>query len=138
MLTCEPNIDYLTGLTGSGPAQLASALLSHAFARGLPPRSARRGVAAVVAGASQLVTEDGEAPGPIVRRFVNYRGTTVTGLQAMTDRGFRDAVHAGLSAAEARALDMAQSYRTEAGLEFVNGAVTLTIDTEHREKRENI
>lgn len=55
-----------------------------------------------------------------------------------TDRGSRDAVRAGLSAAEARALDMAQSYRTEAGLEFVNGAVTLTMDAAHREKRENI
>ena len=138
MLTCGSHIDCLTGLTGSGsayPALLASALLSHALAHGLP---ARRAVAAAVAGASQLVTEDGEAPDAIVHRFVDDRGTTAAGLQATTDRSFRDAVHAGLSAAEVRALDMAQAYRTGAGLQFVNGAVTLTVDAEHREKRKNI
>jgi pyrroline-5-carboxylate reductase len=138
----ESHIDYLTGLTGSGPAfpaLLAQALLSHALARGLPPQAARRAVTAVVAGASQLITDEGEAPDMIVRRFVEYRGTTAAGLQAMIDGGFQDAVHAGLGAAEAKALAMAGSRPAATPTEFVNGAVPLAgLAAEHRKtKREN-
>jgi pyrroline-5-carboxylate reductase len=139
----EADIDYLTGLTGSGPAfpaLLASAMLSHALAQGLAPDVARRAVTGVVAGAGQLVTEQGEPPDMIVRRFMDYRGTTAAGLRAMMDRGFQDAVHAGLSAAEAAALDMARPFRFRATTdgEFVDGAVPSTgYAAAHRAKREN-
>jgi pyrroline-5-carboxylate reductase len=140
-LPCEAHIDYLTGLTGSGPAfpaLLASALLSHAVGRGLPLHVARRSVTAVVAGASQLITADGETPGAIVRRFMDYRGTTAAGLQAMMDHGLQDAVHAGLSAAEAAAHQMAQLREVSADGEFVDGAVPSTgYAAAHRAEREN-
>ena len=153
----EADIDYLTGLTGSGPAfpaLLASAMLSHALAQGLAPDVARRAVTGVVAGAGQLVAEQGEPPDMIVRRFMDYRGTTAAGLRAMMDRGFQEAVHAGLTAAEAAALDMARPFQAKIQAKiqaktqtktrakiidaFVDGAVPSTGHAAaHRAKREN-
>jgi pyrroline-5-carboxylate reductase len=106
----EAEIDYLTALSGSGPAfpaLLADALLSHALARGLPGPVARRAVAGVVCDASQLIAGPQASPDEIVRAFMDYRGTTDAGLRAMQGAGFADAVHAGLSAAVAKAAAMA-------------------------------
>ena len=77
-LPSEGNIEYLSGLTGSGPAfpaLLADAMLSHAKAHGLPTHIAKRAVASVIAGASQLLVMDEQSPSDIVKRFVEYRGT---------------------------------------------------------------
>lgn len=106
----EADIDYFCGLTGSGagfPALLASAMISHAEARGLPPALIRRAVLSVVTGASRLLVDTD--PAQMMQALIDYRGTTAAALQAMIDRGFEDAVHAGLDAADARATEMARS-----------------------------
>ena len=111
-LPAEEDIDYLTGLTGSGPAfpaLLAKAMLSHALSKGLPHAIARRAVQGVVAGASQLVTSSGASPDELIQTFLGYRGTTAAGLQAMIANGFDAAVHAGLDAAETAVAKMADS-----------------------------
>jgi pyrroline-5-carboxylate reductase len=111
-VSSEADIDYLTALSGSGPAfpaLLADALLSHALARGLPEPVARRAVAGVVCDASQLIAGPQASPDEIVRAFMEYRGTTDAGLRAMQDAGFAEAVHAGLSAAVAKAAAMANT-----------------------------
>lgn len=98
----EADINYLTGLSGAGPAWpalLADALLSHALAQGLDPQVAERAVKGVVCGASQLLEPQGEPPASMVQTFVDYRGTTAAGLNAMIAGGFTAAVHAGLAAA---------------------------------------
>lgn len=106
----ETDIDYLTGLTGSGPAfpaLLAQAMLDHALARGLPRDIAVRAVTGVVAGASQLLADS--SPEETVQAFLDYRGTTAAGLQGMIDRGFVEAVAAGLDKAEAAAATTLQT-----------------------------
>lgn len=106
----EAHLDYLTGLSGSGPAfpaLLADAMLSHALSRGLPPDVARRAVENVVCDASQLLRAPGQTPEAAVKTFLDYRGTTAAGLQAMVDGGFEAAVHAGLAAAAEAAERMA-------------------------------
>lgn len=106
----EAAIDYLTALSGSGPAfpaLLADAMLGHALAHGLPERIARRAVNGVVCDASRLLDNTRVSPGEMVRTFMEYRGTTAAGLGAMQDAGFAEAVHAGLSAAAAKAVAMA-------------------------------
>lgn len=105
----EADIDYLTGLTGSGPAfpaLLADAMISHARAKGLSEEIAERAVVSVIAGAGQLLLGGHGSPGTIVQTFRDYRGTTAAGLDSMIARGFIDAVHSGLEAAEAAALRM--------------------------------
>lgn len=106
----EADIDYFCGLTGSGagfPALLASAMISHAEGRGLPPALVRRAVLSVVTGASRLLADTD--PAQMMQALIDYRGTTAAALQTMIDRGFADAVHAGLDAADARAAEMARA-----------------------------
>ena len=106
----EGELDYLTALSGSGPAfpaLLASAMLSHAEARGLQPEVARRAVLGVVCGASRLLAADDATPGQMVQTFIEYEGTTATGLREMERSGFTKAVHAGLDAATAAVAAMA-------------------------------
>src|SRR5215510_11976174 len=79
----EADIDYMTGLTGSGPAfpaLLADAMIAHALARGLRPDLARRAVLGVVVGASQLLADDACDPAALIRTFIGYRGTTAAAL----------------------------------------------------------
>lgn len=98
----EEHIDYLTGLSGSGPAfpaLLAAVMLSHAKARGLQPDIARRAVLSVVCDASRLLALNDETPEQVVQTFIGYEGTTAAALRAMMGNGFPEAVHAGLDAA---------------------------------------
>jgi pyrroline-5-carboxylate reductase len=109
----EADLDYLTGLVGSGaayPALLAEALLAHALARGLPRHVAMAAVRGVVVGASQLLGRDDMPPAAMLQAMLDYRGTTAAGLQAMLNAGFKEAVGAGLDAAEDAAQRMQAQY----------------------------
>jgi pyrroline-5-carboxylate reductase len=102
----EAHLDYLTGLTGSGPAfiaLLAESMLSHAVANGLPQDFSLRAVRGLIGGASRLVAEGNAQPADILDAMMGYRGTTAAALIAMTAQGFTTAVQAGLAAAEATA-----------------------------------
>lgn len=103
-------LDYLTALSGSGPAfpaLLAEAMLTHARSQGLPDHIARRAVEGVICDASQLMAGTPTLPGDMVQTFMEYRGTTDAGLRTMQEAGFTGSVHAGLSAAVAKAVSMA-------------------------------
>jgi pyrroline-5-carboxylate reductase len=99
----EAQLDYLTGLTGSGPAfiaLLAESMRSHAAANGLTPELSLRAVRGLIGGSSRLVAEGNALPAEILGAMTDYQGTTAAALKAMTAQGFTTAVHAGLAAAE--------------------------------------
>ena len=111
-VTSEADIDYLTGLTGSGPAfpaLLASAMMRDAIAYGLPAEIAQRAVNMVIAGAGRLQERRDESPEKIVEAFVGYRGTTAAAIEEMRKAGFDDAVSRGLAAAFRKSVDMGSS-----------------------------
>ena len=98
----EEDLDFLTGLSGSGPAfpaLLATAMMRAAVDRGLSPELARRAVGAVLIGAGRLLEKHGEDPARTVDTFVEYAGTTAAAIEAMRAAGFDAAVAAGLAAA---------------------------------------
>lgn len=102
----EAHIDYCVGMTGSGAAftaLLAEAMIAHAAGQGLPRAFAERAANGVVAGASQLLARPGADAARIVQEMIDYRGTTAAALLAMRERGFDEAVAAGLAAASAKA-----------------------------------
>ncbi|MBD0416992.1 pyrroline-5-carboxylate reductase family protein [Oryzicola mucosus] len=114
----EAHLDYLTGLSGSGPAfpaLLASSMLSHAETAGIPSHVAEKAVRGVVCGASRLIDSDEFMPNSTVESFLNYRGTTAAALHEMIRAGFSDAVHAGLRAAALSVADMTASADKPAG-----------------------
>jgi pyrroline-5-carboxylate reductase len=108
----EADIDYLTGLTGSGPAfpaLLAAAMMDDAVSRGISPDTARRSVSAVLIGTGKLLEARAECPKDIVQTFVDYRGTTAAAIEAMRAAGFEAAVRDGLAAALQKSVSMGQA-----------------------------
>lgn len=99
----ESDIDYLTGLSGMGPALpalLAKAMLEHARSRGLSADTARRAVEGVVVGASALMSSPNRSADKLIEILMSYRGTTAAALEEMIACGFVTAVQKGLTAAE--------------------------------------
>lgn len=108
-VSSERDIDYLTGLTGSGPAfpaLLAAAMVRDAVQNGLSPATARRAVNTLLAGAGRLIERHGEEPENMVQSFVAYRGTTAAAIETMRDAGFDRAVAEGLAAAFRKSVAM--------------------------------
>ncbi|WP_313906161.1 pyrroline-5-carboxylate reductase family protein, partial [Rhizobium leguminosarum] len=102
-------IDYLTGLSGSGPAfpaLLAAAMMRDAVANGLPAEIARRAVNTVITGAGRLLERQDESPDDVVQTFVGYRGTTAAAIEGMRAAGFDASVAEGLSAAFKKSVSM--------------------------------
>lgn len=105
----ESDIDYLTGLTGAGPAfpaLLAAAMMKDAVCHGISGNIARRAVNAVLIGTGRLLEQRDDHPDDIVSSFLGYRGTTAAAIQAMRAYGFDQAVAEGLSAAFLKSVSM--------------------------------
>lgn len=111
-LANEADIDYFTGLTGSGPAfpaLLAAAMMNHAVARGINRDVARRSVNALIVGAGRLAELRADCPNDLVETFMAYRGTTAAAMDAMRAAGIDDAVGRGLDAAFRKSIAMGQA-----------------------------
>jgi pyrroline-5-carboxylate reductase len=98
----EAAIDYLTGLSGTGPAYpalLARTMMEVAIARGIQKEIAHRAVVGLLVGTGRIFEETGDGPAETVAAFLDYRGVTAAAIEAMLAGGFREAVGAGLAAA---------------------------------------
>lgn len=105
----EAEIDYLTGLTGSGPAfpaLLAAAMMRDAISHGIDPGIARRAVNTLIMGTGRLFERRNECPSDIVETFLDYRGTTAAAIEAMQNAGFEAAVANGLATALKKSVSM--------------------------------
>ncbi len=107
----EQHLNYLTGLSGTGPsypALMAQALYNDAVAQGLPATVARRAVNGVLQ-ASQMI-DDPRGFAEWLETLKGYRGVSAAGIAGMQEGGLERAVKAGLS----RAMAVAQSDLSEA------------------------
>ncbi|HUH49468.1 MAG TPA: pyrroline-5-carboxylate reductase dimerization domain-containing protein [Mycoplana sp.] len=108
----EAEIDYLTGLTGSGPAfpaLLAEAMMADAVAHGLDRQMAQRAVNTLIVGAGRLLEQRDDCPTDTVQTFLDYRGTTAAAIEEMRAAGFSTAVARGLSAAFQKSVRMGEA-----------------------------
>jgi len=111
-VTNERDIDYLTGLTGSGPAfpaLLAAAMLDDAVSHGLAHDVAKRAVLTMLTGTGRLLEKREDCPNDIVRTFLDYRGTTAAAIEEMRRSGFDAAVRNGLAAAFRKSVSMGET-----------------------------
>lgn len=108
-IEAENHLDYLTGLSGSGPALpalLGCGMIEGAVNYGIAADIASRAVTAVLVGTGALLQQKAQTPQEIVACYKAYDGTTTAALQAMKEAQVYGWITAGLSAALLKASNM--------------------------------
>jgi pyrroline-5-carboxylate reductase len=101
----EKHLDAVTGVSGSGPAYiyvLIEALSDGGVRMGLPRDVANALAVHTVRGAAEMVIREEVHPAVLKDRVASPGGTTIAGLQALEEHGFRAAVMAAVVAATRR------------------------------------
>jgi pyrroline-5-carboxylate reductase len=89
----EDCIDYLSALSGTGPAfpaMLQMALTNEAVAAGIPFAIAQRAAQGVVVGGGQMLAS--RDPRQMIESLMAYRGVTAAALQSMADQNIESIV----------------------------------------------
>lgn len=98
----EKLIDAASALSGSGPAyfyMFLEAMADGAVACGLPRQKALTYAAATMEGAAQMFMHSGKHPGELKDAVCSPAGSTIVGVQALEEHGFRGAVMDCITAA---------------------------------------
>jgi pyrroline-5-carboxylate reductase len=107
----EPQLDAVTGLSGSGPAyvfEFAAALREAGLAAGLPRDTAWKLALETILGSARLMARSGTEPEALRDQVTSPNGTTYAGLQRMAARDFRGLVKETVLAATARSEELSR------------------------------
>ena len=108
----ENLIDAVCGVSGSGPAYVAmfiEAMADGAVACGVPRDKALQYAASTVAGAAEMVSATGKHPGVLKDAVCSPGGSTIEGVKALEENGFRGAVMDCVAAAFKRNKELGKS-----------------------------
>jgi len=101
----ESLFDTAGTLTGCGPAYIymfIEAMADGAVACGVPRRQAMEYAACTMLGAAEMVLQSGQHPGALKDAVCSPGGSTIAGVKALEDGGFRAAVMNCIMAASKR------------------------------------
>lgn len=105
----EPQLDAVTGVSGSGPAYVFLIIESMAdggVAAGLPRDLAMQLATQTVLGAATMVAETGRHPGELKDAVASPAGTTIAGLNVLEQNGVRGAIIDAIQAAADRSREL--------------------------------
>jgi pyrroline-5-carboxylate reductase len=105
----EPDLDAVTGVSGSGPAYVfyfLEALERAARELGLPAANARKLAYATFAGSIALATQSAEPPATLRARVTSKGGTTARALDVLEAAKVNEHIIAAVKAAAARAREL--------------------------------
>jgi pyrroline-5-carboxylate reductase len=105
----EPQLDAVTGLSGSGPAYIFTvieALADGGVREGLSKPVALQLAAQTVAGAADLVLQTGDHPSVLRDNVTSPGGTTIAGLAQLEKQGLRSALIEAVRAATERSREL--------------------------------
>ena len=105
----EKLIDAGSAVAGCGPAfaqMFIEALADGGVACGLPRDKATRLAAGMLKGSATLTLESGKTPGELKDAVCSPGGSTIEGVRALEEKGFRGAAMAAVSAAYEKTLKM--------------------------------
>lgn len=105
----EKLMDCVTGVSGSGPAfvfMFIEALADAAVRCGMPRAQAYTYAAQTVKGSADLVLATGRHPGELKDSVTSPAGTTIEGVAALEENGFRSAVIKAVTAATQKSIEL--------------------------------
>jgi pyrroline-5-carboxylate reductase len=108
----EPQLDAVTGLSGSGPAYVflvAEAMADAGVAAGLPRPVAELLAHQTVRGAGTMLTDTGSSATDLRIGVTTPAGTTAAGLRVLEERAIRSAIIDAVQAAADRSREMGES-----------------------------
>ena len=108
----EGLMDTVTGLSGSSPAfiyMLIEAMADEAVRHGMKRDKAYTFAAQAVKGSAEMVLKTKKHPGELKDQVTSPGGTTIEGVRALEEKGFRKAIMEGIDAAIRRSLEMSQN-----------------------------
>ncbi len=107
----EPDLDAVTGVSGSGPAyvfEFAAALRDAGVAAGLTPETSNQLAVETLLGAARLLARKQIDPEILRDQVTSPNGTTFAGLQRMKARDFRGLIKETVIAATERSKELSQ------------------------------
>ncbi|WP_404308742.1 pyrroline-5-carboxylate reductase [Neorhodopirellula lusitana] len=105
----EPQMDAVTGVSGSGPAYiflLIEGLADGGVAEGLPRKTALALATQTVLGAAKMVRETGLHPGQLKDNVCSPGGTTIAAVKTLEQNAVRAAMMSAVSASANRSREL--------------------------------
>jgi pyrroline-5-carboxylate reductase len=107
----EPQLDAVTGLSGSGPGyvfEFAAALRDAGEAAGLSREASYQLAVETILGSAKLMAQSTDAAEELRAQVTSAGGTTFAGLQRMEARDFRGLVREAVLAAKTRSEELSR------------------------------